>query len=240
MSEYALELREEREREHQRFMDFSYDQDYSYEQYEAERAWFEHHPFLETYSVFAEKLRSLKRMVSRQEDPDPDNMLQKMAYVHAVTLFEAMVGDVLKATVLAYPHLMHRMATKLGDDKKYKYELPKIAKLGLEGIILEIINAQLYHNPVTVKHHVSTVSGWPLPDSHMAAMQLVIDIRHDLVHRDGKTITGGLHHIDSIAVHRCIAVIEDFANDIFETLDTAVKEIPLHSHPRHAELLKGE
>lgn len=234
MSDWALEVEAERNSER--------DLDYSYEQYEAEKAWFEHHPFLETYSVFVEKLRFLKLMVSREVDTDYDQMLQKMAYVHAVTLFEAMVGDVLKATVLAYPHLMHRMASKLGGDKKPKYELPKIAELGLDGIILEIINDQLYHNPVTVKQHVSIVSSRPLPNSHMAAMQSVIDIRHDLVHRDGRSITGALRHIDSAAVDQCIAVIEDFASDIFETLDTAVKEIPLHSPAafRFAELLKRE
>lgn len=198
--------------------------DYQYEQYEAEMKWFEEHPFLETYSIFTEKLRQLKLMVSRQADPFDAEMLQKMAYVHAVTLFEAMVGDVLKATVLAYPHLMSRMVSKLGEDKSRKFQLREIADLGLNGIVLGILNEQLYHNPVTVKHFVSIITGQPLPDTYMAAMQKVIEKRHDLVHRDGKTIDDEHHFIDEKAVNTSIGLIENFANEIFESLEAAMKE----------------
>jgi hypothetical protein len=198
--------------------------DYQYEQYEAEMKWFEEHPFLETYSIFTDKLRQLKLMVSRKADPFDDQMLQKMAYVHAVTLFEAMVGDVLKATVLAYPHLMSRMVNKLGEDKSRKFQLKEIAELGLNGIVLGILNEQLYHNPVTVNHFVSIITGQSLTDTYMGAMQSVIEKRHDLVHRDGKTINDEPHFIDEKAVNTSIGVIENFANDIFESLEAAMKE----------------
>ncbi|MFY0750964.1 hypothetical protein [Pseudomonas sp. NFX5] len=198
--------------------------DYQYEQYEAEMKWFEEHPFLETYSIFTGKLRQLRLLVSRKADPFDAAMLQKMAYVHAVTLFEAMVGDVLKATVLAYPHLMNRMVSKLGEDKSRKFQLREIADLGLNGIVLGILNEQLYHNPVTVKHFVSIIAGQPLPDTYMAAMQKVIDKRHDLVHRDGKTIDDERHVIDENTVITSIGLIENFANDIFENLEAAMKE----------------
>lgn len=199
--------------------------DYQYEQYEAEMKWFEDHPSLETYSIFTDKLRQLKLMVSRKADPVDDQMLQKMAYVHAVTLFEAMVGDVLKATVLAYPHLMSRMVSKLGEDKNRKFQLKEIAELGLNGIALGILNEQLYHNPVTVKNFVSIITGRPLPETHMAAMHSVIEKRHDLVHRDGKTIKDESHLIDESAVNTSIGVIENFAKEIFESLVAAMNDL---------------
>lgn len=198
--------------------------DYQYEQYEAEMRWFEDHPFLETYSIFTAKLRQLKLMVSRKTDPFDAAMLQKMAYVHAVTLFEAMVGDVLKATVLAYPHMMSRMVSKLGEDKSRKFQLREIADLGLNGIVLGILNEQLYHNPVTVKHFVSIIAGQPLPDTYMATMQKVIEMRHDLVHRDGKTINDERLFINEHIVTTSIELIENFANEIFESLESAMKE----------------
>lgn len=216
-ADWAIEVQMERQRE--------LDLDYQYEQYEAEMKWFEEHPVLETYSIFTEKLQQLKLMVSRKSDPFDDQMLQKMAYVHGVTLFEAMVGDVLKATVLAYPHLMSRLVSKLGEDKNRKFQLKEIAELGLNGIVLGILNEQLYHNPVTVKHFVSIVTGQPLPVTYMAAMQSVIEKRHDLVHRDGKSINEEHHLIDEKAVNTSLGIIESFANDIFESLETAMKEI---------------
>ncbi|MNT88822.1 hypothetical protein D3C72_2294410 [compost metagenome] len=58
----------------------------------------------------------------------------------------------------------------------------------------------------------------------MAAMQSVIEKRHDLVHRDGKTINDEPHFIDEKAVNTSIGVIENFANDLFESLEAAMKE----------------
>lgn len=214
--EWALELQMEEDKLREL--------DYLYEQYEAEMKWFNEHPSLETYSIFTEKLKQLKSMVSREHDQFDAEMFQKMAYVHAVTLFEAMVGDVIKATILAFPNLMNRMVNKLGEDKSRKFQLKEIAELGLNGIVLGILNGQLYHNPVTVRYFVSIITGKPLDERYMAAMQSVTVKRHDLVHRDGKTINDEPHLIDQAAVNTCIEVIENFANDIFQSLVVAMKE----------------
>ncbi|MEK2607906.1 HEPN domain-containing protein [Pseudomonas shirazensis] len=214
-AEWAMEVLMEQDREREL--------DYEYEQYQAEMKWFEEHPILETYTIFTEKLKQLKLMMAKDCDPFDSQMLRKMAYVHAVTLFEAMIGDVLKATVLAYPSLMKRLISKLGEDKSRKFQLNEIAELGLNGIVLGILNEQLYHNPVTVKRFVSTITDQPMSDKHMALMQNVIEKRHDLAHRDGKTVNGELHEIDENIVKTSIETIENFAKEIFESLDAAMK-----------------
>lgn len=215
-SEWALELMEERERDREL--------DYQYEQYEAEMKWFEEHPFLETYSVFHDMLLQLKLMVKKTADSFDSEMMHKMAYVHAVTLFEAMVGDVLKATILAYPTLMQKMVNKLGEDKGNKFHITEIAELGLNGIVLGILNQQIYHNPITVKKYVNLLTGKVLPDSHMAKMQEIAERRHDFVHRNGKTIKGVELEINVETIVSTVEVIESFARDIFETIDRAMKD----------------
>ncbi|KPY65381.1 HEPN domain-containing protein [Pseudomonas savastanoi] len=186
--------------------------------------WFEAHPFLETYSIFKEMLMQLKLLVKKPADSFDSEMMHKMAYVHAVTLFEAMVGDVLKATILAYPTLMQKMVNKLGEDKSNKFHISEIAELGLKGIVLGIINQQIYHNPITVKKYVNLITGKVLPDTHMSRMQEIAERRHDFVHRNGKTIQGVELEIDAETIVSSVEVIEGFAQDIFETIDRAMKD----------------
>ena len=52
----------------------------------------------------------------------------------------------------------------------------------------------------------------------------LIDKRRDLGHRDGKTIDDERHVIDENTVITRIGLIENFANDIFENLEAAMKE----------------
>lgn len=216
MGEWALEVLQEEDRNREL--------DYQYEQYEAEMKWFEEHPFLETYSIFKEMLMHLKLMVNKPVDKFDSEMMCKMAYVHAVTLFEAMVGDVLKATILAYPTLMQKMIKKLGEDKSNKFHISEIAELGLNGIVLGILNQQIYHNPVTVKKYVNLITGKVLRDTYMASMQEIADRRHDFVHRNGKTLQGVELNIDPASIISAVEVIQNFAQDIFEILDRAMKD----------------
>ncbi|KIY17082.1 MULTISPECIES: HEPN domain-containing protein [Pseudomonas syringae group genomosp. 2] len=216
MGEWALEVLQEEDRNREL--------DYQYEQYEAEMKWFEEHPFLETYSIFKEMLMHLKLMVNKPVDKFDSEMMCKMAYVHAVTLFEAMVGDVLKATILAYPTLMQKMVKKLGEDKSNKFHISEIAELGLNGIILGILNQQIYHNPVTVKKYLNLITGKVLRDTYMAGMQEIADRRHDFVHRNGKTLQGVELNIDPASIISAVEVIQNFAQDIFEILDRAMKD----------------
>lgn len=194
------------------------------EEYEAHMKWFEEHPFLETYSVFTENLKSLKVMVSQRTNPFDDTTIHRMAYAHAVTLFEAMVGDVIKTALLSFPHLMTRFIGKLAEDKSLKFTVKEIAELGINGIVMNIINAQTFHNPLTVKNYVNLVTGKVLPDTHMAKTKKVIEMRHDFVHRNGKTVTGEYHNVDTALVIGSIEVIEKFADDVFETLSKAMNE----------------
>lgn len=216
MGEWALEVLQEEDRNREL--------DYQYEQYEAEMKWFEEHPFLETYSIFKEMLMHLKLMVNKPVDKFDSEMMCKMAYVHAVTLFEAMVGDVLKATILAYPTLMQKMIKQLGEDKSNKFHISEIAELGLNGIVLGILNQQIYHNPVTVKKYVNLITGKVLRGTYMAEMQEIADRRHDFVHRNGKTLQGVELDIDPASIISAVEVIQNFAQDIFEIIDRAMKD----------------
>ncbi|WP_141233173.1 hypothetical protein [Pseudomonas sp. Irchel 3E19] len=193
-------------------------------EYEAQIKWFEEHPFLETYSIFTENLKALKIMVNQRANPFDDKTIHKMVYAHAVTLLEAMIGDVIKSAILTFPHLMNIFVENLSEDKGLKYTVKEIAELGLNGIVINILNSLSYHNPIVVKKYVNLVTGRVLPDTHMANIKKVVEMRHDFIHRNGKTIMGEYHNIDTPMVIESIGVIEQFAADVFDTLSKAMSE----------------
>lgn len=119
---------------------------------------------------------------------------------------------------------MQKMIKKLGEDKGYKFHISEIAELGLNGIVLGILNQQIYHNPVTVKKYVTLITGKVLPDTYMAGMQEIAERRHDFVHRNGKTLQGVELDIDPASIISAVEVIQNFAQDIFETIDRAMKD----------------
>jgi hypothetical protein len=192
------------------------------EEYLAHMKWFEEHPYLETYSIFTDNLKSLKVMVSQGTNPFDDNTIHKMVYAHAVTLFEAMVADIIKTVLVSYSSLMNRFIDKLAEDKSLKFTVREIAEMGINGIVINIINAQTFHNPLTVKNYVNLITGKILPDTHMAKMRKVIEIRHDFVHRNGKTMAGNYHNVDTALVISSIETIENFAHDVFQILSAAM------------------
>ena len=70
------------------------------ENYEASVEWYKEHPNEEIYDNLLSNLSELKVLVSKDKTPFFNVMLHRMAYAHAVTLFEAMIGELLKSLVM--------------------------------------------------------------------------------------------------------------------------------------------
>jgi hypothetical protein len=120
--------------------------------------------------------------------------------------------------------MMNNFVKKLSKDKNLKYTIKEIAEYGINGIVINILNTLTYHNPIVVKNYIHLVTGKVLPDIHMANMKRVIEMRHDFVHRNGKTVMGEYLSIDTSMVIESIEVIEKFAEDVFDTLSKAMNE----------------
>lgn len=205
-------------------MEAMYQHELDNEEYEAQLKWFEEHPLLETYGVFTQSLTSLKDMANQSARFFSDTAIHRMAYVHAVTLFEAMVGDLVKTALFSFPHLMSRFIENLPEDKNLKFTVKEVAEWGVNGIVMNIISREVFHNHLTVKKYVYIVTGEVLPDTYMNRIKQVIDMRHDFVHRNGKTVAGESHNVDAALVVGSIEVIEGFARDVYEILSKAVAE----------------
>jgi len=193
------------------------------EEYEAEMQWFEDHPYHEIYSAFGGRLRQLQNMLLEDKNPFTDKMVHHMVYSHAVTLFEAMVGDVIKACVRKFPHMMERLVVGISEVAKEKYTIKDILKHnGVEGIAMTMLNDLTFHNINVVNQYANMLSDNKLDNRYEGQMIQIANVRHDLVHRNGANKKGEYHNVNSVMVTEAIEVIRLYADDVYHAIRSGV------------------
>lgn len=201
-----------------------YDHEQERENYEADMLWYEEHPYNEIYNSFRARLRQLQQMITADKNPFVDKMIHQMVYAHSVTLFEAMVGDIIKACARKFPHIMGRLVSGISDTTKDKYSLRDIVRLhGVNGIAMSVLNEQTFHNIKTVNHYVNMISENGLSNQHESAMTQIVLRRHDFVHRNGADKEGNYHAIDSNMIFDAIETISLYSEDIHQAIQTAAE-----------------
>ncbi|MFI3044523.1 hypothetical protein [Pseudomonas coronafaciens] len=195
------------------------------EEFEAEMQWFEEHPYHVIYESYHSQMQQLKNMLASDSDSYVDQMKHQMMYSHAVTLFEAMVGDVIKASVKKFPHLMERLVRGYADIESEKFSLKDIIKLnGIEGIVMLKLNDLTFHNIRIVEQYVNILSEGKLNSQHKQDMFKIANIRHDLVHRNGAKKDGEVHKINGKTVETTIGKIMLYSAEVFEAISNAAEK----------------
>ncbi|ARA80361.1 MULTISPECIES: hypothetical protein [Pseudomonas syringae group] len=207
------------------YMTNAYQNKIDAEDHEAEMQWFEDHPYHEIYDAYTIRMHQLQNMLSNDSDSYLDQMKHQMMYSHAVTLFEAMVGDIIKASVKKFPHMMERLTKGCADLETEKYTLKDIIKHnGVEGIAMLKLNDLTFHNIKNVEQYVNILSENKLSSVHKADMFKITSMRHDFVHRNGATKDGEYHKINGKTVDYTIEKILLYSVDVYKAISDAAEK----------------
>lgn len=202
-----------------------YEDEMQREEYESSMQWYEDHPYHEIYNMFCGRMRQLNEIVENEKNPFTDKMMLQMAYAHSVTLFEAMVGDVIKAALTKYPHMMERLVKGISDSSEEKYTLKKIVELGgIDGIAMSVFNDLTFHNISVVKRYVNMLCNNKMNNRHIGNMFRVAQVRHDLVHRNGRSKDGDYHTFDTDYVNKTLEQISLFSVDVYQAVISGVED----------------
>jgi hypothetical protein len=197
----------------------SYNEMMEYQDEQLELKWFEDHPYHEIYSAFGGRMRQLQNMLAAETNPFTDKMIHYMVYSHAVTLFEAMVGDIIKACVRKFPEMMDKLVLGVAEITKEKYSLKDIIKhKGVEGIALTMLNDLTFHNIGVVNQYANMLSGNKFESQYESQMIQITHIRHDFIHRNGANKKGEYHDVSSKMVSDAIEVIRLYADDVYRAI----------------------
>ncbi|MCD1598215.1 hypothetical protein [Rheinheimera aquimaris] len=181
---------------------------------EFELKWLKEHGSSEIHKIFIEELHELKKIIGTRGSVNKPYLILRMAYSYAVTLLETFLSDSIKSLVTSDDKFF-KNALKVDELSKAKYSLEFLAlnEMNAKGLAVKELSSILYHNIPKVIRTYEAVLGKRL-NIDMSQVDVITKIRHDIVHRNGKTKDGTLVHIDEEKILASIESIEIFAKEL--------------------------
>lgn len=200
---------------------------------EAEYRWLERHSHNEFFNDFSRELATASDLLELGQDDQRSQTVYKLVYAHAVTLLEALISSVVRTLVVNYESVMMNVATGYEELSKKKFTLKEVAMQpkGVESIVLKALTELSFHNPSTIKTVLDAMFG-----KHMLGLKLdeispICIKRHDIVHRNGRTVDDEPIHFDCAEVLQAIMTIREFAADLKRRIYNAVQQLEQEASP---------
>ena len=155
----------------------------------------------------------------------------KLLYVNVVTSLETFLSDVFINSMLDHKQYI---AIFVENYPKYKHEKIKMSQVfqvhsRITSSVEEELRQMTWHNIERVFHLYKVVFGVEFGDEHYK-LKKYVEIRHDLVHRNGKNVRGEVHDIVGGDVEELITAAKRLADHIDSSME-GVDEIGLYDSP---------
>jgi hypothetical protein len=134
-----------------------------------------------------------------------------------VTLLESMISTSVQALVLRDKAFLLNIVRQIESILKgKKFPLVEIAEhpRGVEGVILKALSEITFHNPATIKTVLVALMGDRMKDLDVSSIAPICKVRHDIVHRNGKTIDDEPITLKPEQVYEAMNTIDALASDI--------------------------
>jgi hypothetical protein len=170
--------------------------------------------FTTFYDVFATAILDTKSLMTLS----PDNTtLARLLYANVITAMETYLSDTLKKQVITREAIRRRFVQS-NERFKDKITVQEIFRKleGLNEEIIQSIDTMSFHNLGKTAGLYNSVLDTQFPSAHMAELQIAVEKRHDIVHRNGKTIQD-----------KAIIITMQDVENLIELVDSTIKHIDL-------------
>lgn len=172
---------------------------------------------------FLEQIDNLTKLINSSSQ----QMMLKMSVSYAITLMESCLKDMLVIVTLSSDNNKNNALTKIEGLKQTTVPLAELLHMDVDTYIEDVIKKHLigkavnYHNIPAVISIFQVVLGSMSQEvkHYFGAVNKIISLRHDLVHRDGKTVNGDRHELVPSEVKENVTTIRDFVSEILTWLD---------------------
>lgn len=171
---------------------------------------------------------SLEDIMALTQVAHNNEALARMLYAAVISAMETYFSDTLRKQVFVKPAIKRRFVETHGKFNGNQFDLSNIySRLeGLDSFITEVIDSESFHNIVSVNKLYKNVLLTDLPKLHMDKLVKAIAIRHDIVHRNGKTLKGSSHRLTMENVHQLV----DDVDAAVQHVDKQIKDGLLDDH----------
>ncbi|PJJ67335.1 HEPN domain-containing protein [Chryseobacterium geocarposphaerae] len=147
----------------------------------------------------------------------PDELiytLRNLLYINVITCLETYLSSAYINTVISTPDHLKRFYENYKDFQKERIPMSQLYDLKdkVEDKAKEAMYKVVYHNLDKVKPMYKDTLNIEFPN--FAKIARAIEIRHDIVHRNGKTKEGEYITISKDDIGDLISEVEDFVNEI--------------------------
>lgn len=154
------------------------------------------------------------RALSQRGQPKSARVKQaflRMLYSSAITSLETYLSDAFYQTVINDEVLIERLMLTTPEFMERKYSLAEVVewKKRIQEKVSDYLFNIVWHNLAKVRCMYRDVLGVSFPDDSSAIYAAVV-IRHDIVHRSGRTKTGKFHNLRESDVEKLLSALENF------------------------------
>jgi len=138
--------------------------------------------------------------------------LYRMVYSSAITALESYLSDSFYQRVVTDQSRMEKLLSTAPEFTDRKYSISEVVKWSqnLQKKVGEYLFDIVWHNLGKVKSMYSAVLGVQFPSDLSSVMRAIV-VRHDLVHRNGRTRENRLHTFKADDLNKLFVLVEDFA-----------------------------
>lgn len=183
------------------------------EEFDAELQWLKVNGSSILHKNFLEELEELKK-IEETTSTTRTYLINRMTYSYAVTLLEAFLGDTVKSLV-SENEVFFTNSRKINELNKVRYSLEFLStnELDAKGLAIRELSNILYHKMSKVKNIFEIILDTKV-DIDISAVDKITKVRHDIVHRNGKTKEGESIYLNSDDILKMISHIEKFSNEL--------------------------
>ncbi len=175
-------------------------------------------PLSSQYDVFASSLYNTKLLIEQEASLNKElsSVFYRMCYASIIASLEAYLSEIFYSEVISNDKNTIKLFTASTDLNKQKYSINELVtwhknknKLA-EDYIFEII----WHNIPRAKNLFKVVLGIKLPVKNEKTILKAIATRHDIVHRNGASKSGGSTPMSKSKVLKLLFVVKAYVETI--------------------------
>lgn len=169
-------------------------------------------PNTNIYGNFSTAIENIEGLLSDARN----KTLTRLLFANVITAIESYLSDTIKKNVLGRPALLRRFVESNQQLKEKKCTVSEVFKIvdNIENTVSQLIDQTLFHNIEKTIALYKSVLDVDFPIESMSILQKAISQRHDIVHRNGKTIDGNEIEISNEDVSSLIQVIKDLIGKV--------------------------
>ncbi|MCU8003150.1 MULTISPECIES: hypothetical protein [unclassified Shewanella] len=188
-------------------------------EFEEDLKWLQKNDSSTLYRLFLEEIRELEKLIVNNPLKTKPYIMYRMTYAHSVSLLEAFLGETVKSLVNNNDRFFVN-SFKIEELKNAKYTLEFLAvtKSNPKALAIKELSKILYHSMPKVKVIFETILGNKI-DLNISEVDKITKIRHDIVHRNGKTKESNPIYLDQQAIFNMFVDIKKFANELQEIVN---------------------